>query len=247
MPRLKGSADLLEDRRKRALALLDSGYSLNEVGRRIGCNASSVMRWRDARRKRGAEGLRVRSSPGRPCKLDRRQRQRLVRLLLQGPMRHGYRTNLWTTARIAELIDREFGVQYHRDHVGRLMHSLNWSSQKPDRRALERNEEAIEHWKQKHWPRIKKRYAAGCPPSLRRRVGLSLDPARRQDVVSPRLYSGSVSSPGTPRQGLGHFRNLRKSPTTAPGPVLSTLLRQSLSSQLGIRGTHTKKAEPLIT
>ena len=48
MPRLKGSADLLEDRRKRALALLDSGYSLNEVGRRIGCNASSVMRWRDA-------------------------------------------------------------------------------------------------------------------------------------------------------------------------------------------------------
>ena len=65
MPRLKGSADLLEDRRKRALALLDSGYSLNEVGRRIGCNASSVMRWRDARRKRGAEGLRVRSSPGR--------------------------------------------------------------------------------------------------------------------------------------------------------------------------------------
>jgi len=56
MPRLKGSADLLEDLRKRALALLDSGCSLNEVGRRIGCNASSVMRWRDARRRRGAEG-----------------------------------------------------------------------------------------------------------------------------------------------------------------------------------------------
>lgn len=66
MPRLKGSADLLEDRRKRALALLDSGYSLNEVGRRIGCNASSVMRWRNARRRRGAEGLRVRSSPVDP-------------------------------------------------------------------------------------------------------------------------------------------------------------------------------------
>ena len=131
MPRLKGSADLLEDRRKRALALLDSGYSLNEVGRRIGCNASSVMRWRDARRKRGAEGLRVRSSPGRPWKLDRRQRQRLVQLLLEGPMRHGYRTNLWTTSRIAELIDREFGVQYHRDHVGRLMHSLTGAHRSP--------------------------------------------------------------------------------------------------------------------
>src|SRR5438034_6506797 len=99
LPILKGSADLLEDRRKRALALLDSGYSLNEVGRRIGCNASSVMRWRDARRRSGEQGLRVRFSPGRPLKLDRKQRRRLVTLLLQGPMMHGHRTNLWTTAR----------------------------------------------------------------------------------------------------------------------------------------------------
>src|ERR1035437_274345 len=92
MPRLKGSADLLEDRRKRALALLDSGYSLNEVGRRIGCNPSSVMRWRNARQRGGAKALQVRFSPGRPLKLDRRQRRCLVNLLLQGPMMHGYRT-----------------------------------------------------------------------------------------------------------------------------------------------------------
>jgi transposase len=131
MPRLKGSADLLEDRRRRALALLDSGYSLNEVGRRIGCNPSSVMRWRDTRRRGGAKALCVRSSPGRPLKLDLRHRRRLVNLLLQGPMMHGYRTNLWTTARIAELIRSQFAIQYHRDHVGRLMHSLNWSPQKP--------------------------------------------------------------------------------------------------------------------
>ena len=82
MPRLKGSADLLEDRRRRALALLDAGHSLNEVGRRIGCNASSVMRWRDARRRGGSEALRVRFSPGRPLKLDAAERKRLVRLLL---------------------------------------------------------------------------------------------------------------------------------------------------------------------
>ena len=146
MPRLKGSADLLEDRRKRALALLDSGESLNEVGRRIGCNPSSVMRWRDARRRGGAKALRVRFSPGRPLKLDRTQRRRLVSLLLQGPMMHGYRTNLWTTARIAELIRSRFGIRHHRDHVGRLMHSLNWSPQKPERRALERDdgEELVE-------------------------------------------------------------------------------------------------------
>lgn len=156
MPRPEGSADLLEDRRRRALALLDSGYSLNEVGRRIGCDASSVMRWRDARRRGGEKALRVRYSPGRPPKLDKNQRRRLPRLLLRGARAHGYQTNLWTTARIAEVIQREFGVEYHRDHVGRLMHSLQWSPQKPERRALERDEEAIARWKQKDWPRIKK-------------------------------------------------------------------------------------------
>ena len=147
MPRLKGSADLLEDRRRRALALLDAGHSLNEVGRRIGCNASSVMRWRDARRRGGSGALRVRFSPGRPWKLDEARRKRLVRLLVKGPQAYGYRTNLWTTARIAELVEQEFGVGYHRDHIGRLMHSLGWSVQKPERRALERDEEEIARWK----------------------------------------------------------------------------------------------------
>ena len=163
MPRPEGSADLLEDRRRRALALLDSGCSLNEVGRRIGCNASSVMRWRETRRRGGEKALRVRYSPGRPPKLGLNQRKRLVRLLLRGALAHGYRTNLWTTARMAEVIQREFGVQYHRDHVGRLMHSLQWSPQKPERRALERDEKAIERWKQKDWPRIKKRLRGWAP------------------------------------------------------------------------------------
>ena len=163
MPRLKGSADLLEDRRKRALALLDSGHSLNQVGRLIGCNANSVMRWRDARRRGGAKALRVRFSPGRPLKLDRAERKRLADVLLRGPLAHGYRTNLWTTARIAEVIRDEFGIQYHRDHVGRLMHSLQWSPQKPERRALERDEQAIDRWKQKDWPRIKKTLRGWVP------------------------------------------------------------------------------------
>jgi transposase len=163
MPRPKGSADLLEDRRRRALALLDAGYSLNEVGRRIGCAAVSVMRWRDARRRQGDSVFEVRFSPGRPWKLGEKERKRLVRLLLKGPLAQGYRTNLWTTARIAELIRREFGVEYHRDHIGRLMHGLGWSVQKPERRALERDEEAIERWKHKDWPRIKKTLRGWAP------------------------------------------------------------------------------------
>jgi transposase len=166
MPRPKGSADLLEDRRRRALALVDSGCSLNEAARRIGCGASSVLRWYRARRRGGEQALRVRFSPGRPPKLRPKQLQRLIKLLLQGPLARGYRTNLWTTARIALLIGEEFGVQYHPHHIGRLMHRLQWSHQKPERRAIERDDPKIEHWKRQQWPRIKKSCSAGRPHSV---------------------------------------------------------------------------------
>ena len=166
MPRLKGSADLLEDRRRRALALLDTGLSLNQVGRRIRCAASSVLRWLRARRRGGPDALRVRFSPGRPLKLGKAQQRRLVKLLLQGPLAHGYRTNLWTTQRIAEVIQREFGVCYHRDHVGRLMHSLNWTHQKPETHAVERDPKAIERWKRQDWPRVKKTLRGWVPTSF---------------------------------------------------------------------------------
>jgi transposase len=79
---------------------------------------------------------------------------------------------------MAELIRREFAIQYHRDHIGRLLHSLGWSVQKPERRALERDEEAIARWKRKDWPRIKKRCAAGRPPSVCRRIGIHAHPQR---------------------------------------------------------------------
>ena len=104
--RLRGSAELLEDRRWRALKLLDEGLSLNEAGRRIGCAPSSVMHWRDMRRRGGTKALRVRSSPGRPPKLPLLACRLLLKLLLEGAMASGYPTQLWTTARIGEVIRR---------------------------------------------------------------------------------------------------------------------------------------------
>jgi transposase len=121
------------------------------------------MRWYKAWQRGGEKALQVRFSPGRPAKLDSKQRKRLPGLLLQGAKAHGYRTNLWTTARIAEVIQRAFGVQYHRDHVGRLMHKLQWSPQKPERRAVERDEKEIQRWKEKEWPRIKKKPIGWAP------------------------------------------------------------------------------------
>jgi len=143
--------------------LLKTGLSFNEVARRIPCAASSVMRWCNAWRQGGLRALKVRSSPGRPVKLQPVQRRRLVKVLLKGPLASGYRTNLWTTARIAEVIQREFGVHYHRDHIGRLMHSCNWSHQKPETRAIERDEKAIARWKKKDWPRVKKTLRGWAP------------------------------------------------------------------------------------
>jgi transposase len=121
------------------------------------------MRWYQARRRGGEKALRVRFSPGRPPKLRAKQLPRLIKLLLKGPMARGYRTNLWTTARIALLIDEEFGVDYHPNHIGRLMHRLKWTHQKPERRAIECDEQAVEQWKRQQWPRLKKKPLGWAP------------------------------------------------------------------------------------
>jgi len=138
------------------MSLLDDGLSLNEVGRRLHCAPISVQRWRDTREELGEEGLKPLPVPGRPAKLNTKQKRRLVKILLAGALKSGYRTDLWTTARIAEVIGKVFCVQYHRDHIGRLLKSLGFSWQKPQKRALERDETEIARWKNEELPRIKK-------------------------------------------------------------------------------------------
>ena len=163
--RLPGSAKVLEARRRQALALVQQGLSLNAAARRLGCAASSVMRWVHAHRRHGEAGLKVRPAPGRPRRLSARQEARVRQQLLRGPMAHGYATDRWTTQRIAEVIERTFGVGYHRDHVGRLLARCGWSPQKPERRARERDEAAIERWKRTRWPRVKRGLSGWGPTS----------------------------------------------------------------------------------
>jgi transposase len=161
--RLKGSAEVLLARRRRALDLLAKELSLNEIARRIACSPSSVMRWRDRWTALGEDGLKVGTSPGRPTKMSKQQKVELLRLLLQGPMAFGWRTDVWTTKRIATLIHRKFSIDYHFTHVARILHALNWSPQKPERRALERNEARIQKWKATDWKRIKKTSRGWAP------------------------------------------------------------------------------------
>jgi transposase len=87
----------------------------------------------------------------------------MERLLLKGPRAAGYATELWTLKRIAQLIQKYFDIRYHPNHLWRLLRRLGWSCQKPERRALERNEAVIAHWKRYRWPHIKKRRKAWGP------------------------------------------------------------------------------------
>lgn len=147
----------MEARRRRALALLEEGLGVCEVARRLGCSPSSVSRWQAAVKAGGSEALQAKPAPGRPPRLSASQRQRLLRQLLKGAIAHGYATDLWTLPRVAEVIARLFGVRYHPAHVWRILRGEGWSCQKPERRARERDEAAIQRWRQERWPHIKKR------------------------------------------------------------------------------------------
>jgi putative transposase len=160
-----GSPEELERRRLRALGLLKQGLLPSEVARRVGVDRRSVRRWKAAARRRGEAGVKAKPTPGRPAKLTAPHKRRLEVLLLKGAQAAGFETDLWTCPRVAEVVQRCFGVSYHVDHVGRLLHELGWSPQLPTRHAVERDEAAIRRWVHQTWPRVKKTPAAAAPRS----------------------------------------------------------------------------------
>jgi transposase len=148
--------------------MLRQGMSTSETARRVKVDARSVRRWREMYERDGPAGLEARPAPGRPSKLGTRQRNALRRRLLKGAKANGFPTDLWTCRRVAELIERCYGVTYHSDHVGRLLASLGFSCQKPSRRAMERDEQRVEQWVARDWPRIKKSRPAARSSRVRR-------------------------------------------------------------------------------
>jgi len=149
--------DALERRRFKALRLLQQGLNQSEVARRLRVVRQSVARWAALDREGGQRALRQAGRAGRKPRLSPRQKSRLEQRLLAGPERLGYETSLWTSERVADLIEREFGVRYHPGHVWKILVALGWSCQRPVGRALERNEKAIGHWKKVRGPDIKKK------------------------------------------------------------------------------------------
>jgi transposase len=134
--------------------LLQQGEPTTVVARYFGVNRTSVYRWQRAAAQ-GAQALDARPHPHRPAQLSDEQLRRLEELLAQGAKAHGWPNELWTTARVGQVILRHFRIGFHHDHVGRFLRQrLGWTPQKPRRRARERNEKAILDWQAEQFPRI---------------------------------------------------------------------------------------------
>lgn len=155
----------MEKRRRKAGRLFDKGCSAPEVARRLGVARQVAYRWKDAWTSGGTKALASKGPAGRKSKLTREQTQQVTKALLDGPGAQGYQTNLWTLPRVAALIEDLTGVRYHPGHVWRLLGASGFSCQRPERRAMERDEKAIRHWQRKTWPALKKKPSNKGAPS----------------------------------------------------------------------------------
>jgi transposase len=146
----------LETRRLRAAELFAAGVRQAEVARQLGVSRQSVNRWHARFKQAGVQALASRGPTGYPAGLSNQDLERLTALLLEGAAAHGFTGDLWTVARITQLISREFGVAYHPSHVWWLLrHRLGWRPQRPVRQAKERDQAAVEQWVTERWPKIK--------------------------------------------------------------------------------------------
>jgi transposase len=142
----------LEHRRLRAVQAVREGNKPAIVAQVFGVDRGTVYRWlRRARLPNGLAAIPLH----RPPRLSDPQLAELERLLLQGATRHGWATDLWTAARVAEVIRHHFAITYHPEHVRKILkRRLGWTSQKPQTKAKERDEEGIRRWQEQEFPRI---------------------------------------------------------------------------------------------
>jgi transposase len=154
--RPKGTKKELESRRFHAVSLLEQSHGVREIARSVGVTPGAVSQWKKRYERAGKEGLKSKAHPGAKPRLSAEDKQALEELLLKGARVQGFSTELWTLKRVTKLIEEHFGVKYDPSQVWRILRSMKWSCQKPERKGRERDEEAIEGWKKEEWPRIKK-------------------------------------------------------------------------------------------
>lgn len=156
--------DGLEARRMKAAKCFAEGkLSQAEISRRLEVSRTSVHRWYHGWLEEGRKALRKAGRAGRLPRIGKQELLQLDRALRRGAIAHGFATEMWTLPRVARLIEDLTGVRYHPAHVWRILHGMDWTVQRPARRAKERNEKEIQRWIREDWPRVKKTPAASAP------------------------------------------------------------------------------------
>jgi transposase len=157
--------DWREGRRRRAWELKERGWKQQDIAAALGVTPGAVSQWLKRAREQGVEGLRRHPAPGRQPRLSAEQLAELPALVQAGAEAYGFRGQVWTCQRVAEVIRRTSGVSYHPAHVSRLLHAVRHSVQQPRTRATQRNERAIQAWWQDRWPELEKKRAPKDGPS----------------------------------------------------------------------------------
>jgi transposase len=150
-----------EGRRLRAYELSQQGWKQCAIAQALGVTPGAVSQWLRRARDEGVAALKKRASPGAPPKLTQEQKARLPELLLRGAPAFGFAGDVWTGERVAAIIEQEWRVTYHPEYIPRLLQACGWSRQKPVRRARQRNEEAIQEWREQRLPALKKKGGRG--------------------------------------------------------------------------------------
>jgi transposase len=163
--RSSGSTSELERRRLLAVQRVLDGYPIEEVADFLGVHRTTVSRWVAAFRSRGTAGLSVGASPGRPRKLTTTQEKVVLRWLADDPTEHGFPTELWTAARIGQMIEQEFGVAFNPRYLSGWLRDRGFTPQKPQRVPRERDPAELREGLATDWPRSKKRRGARGPTS----------------------------------------------------------------------------------
>ena len=147
-------------RRVRAGRMLLAGKTPAQAAHAVGVARQTAYTWKAVLEEGGIDALRAMPTRGRPSRLEDEQLQSLGRALLQKPTEHGFGTELWTLKRVGVLIEWMFGVKFGQTQIWRILGGLGFSPQKPDRRAIERDDDAVQTWKRKTWPALKKKPSA---------------------------------------------------------------------------------------
>jgi len=148
-------SDWREWRQLQAWRLTQRGWKQCDIATALDASEGAVSQWVTVAHRDGPVGLLSRSSPGHPAKLTPAQRRLIPDFLWHGPEAYGFRGEVWTCARVAQVIAEEFGVRYHKGHVARLLKELCWTPQVPITRAIQRDEQEIERWRVVTWPRLR--------------------------------------------------------------------------------------------